>query len=272
MNFKVKLKLERIDKLHLHEEVIPEMLSKLVNDFKREGIQRDPIIVDENNLVVLDGMHRVEALRSLGCKLIAVCLVNYNDPRILVNTWWRTLHGNKSLIYQVVRQLNFNFKVKPRNHGLNIRSIKLPAIILQNEILEFEFNDIYNSHHKMKLLENHFKNVGFKINYEIESDALDKLSSNLCDAVIGLPMISKTNVIEIALTGKVFPHKSTRHVIPFRPLAINVPLSILKSEDLRKANEMFIKLLVNKKGKFLPPQVFRGRKYEEHIYVFEDVQ
>jgi hypothetical protein len=37
--------------------------------------------------VILDGHHRYEALKSLGCTRIPVFLVDYDDPTITLTTW-----------------------------------------------------------------------------------------------------------------------------------------------------------------------------------------
>ena len=72
---KLEIKLEEIKKLHIHEEIIPSIV-KLLSREINQGICRDPVIVDKETFVVLDGMHRVAALQHLDCKLIPVCLVN----------------------------------------------------------------------------------------------------------------------------------------------------------------------------------------------------
>ena len=54
---------------------------------RRDGFLRKPVLVDEEHLVILDGHHRVEALRLLGCKRIPVYLVDYNDDAIALTLW-----------------------------------------------------------------------------------------------------------------------------------------------------------------------------------------
>lgn len=46
------------DRLHIHEETIPERVSSLGDRIMRDGVQSAPIIVDRGTYVVLDGMHR----------------------------------------------------------------------------------------------------------------------------------------------------------------------------------------------------------------------
>ncbi len=48
-----------INSLHLHEDVIPELLQHLVESIESDGYVRHPIVVDKGTLVVLDGVHRI---------------------------------------------------------------------------------------------------------------------------------------------------------------------------------------------------------------------
>lgn len=57
----LELSLVDIDKLHIHEEVIPTLVDHLAESIVKDGVLRHPVMVDRNSLVVLDGMHRVVA-------------------------------------------------------------------------------------------------------------------------------------------------------------------------------------------------------------------
>ena len=268
MGFKVKLKLERLSNLHLHEEIIPHSLDNLMKKVSREGFLRDPIIVDEKSLVVLDGMHRVEALKRLGCSLIAVCLVDYSDPRVQVFSWWRAVKGDRLKLMKLVREMGFR---ELSLLGVDDCKNRFPLVILKEKVfaLGSESQGFYEMFIEVKRFEELLKREGFKISYETESDAMSLLKFDVCSAIIGVPCIPKEKVVELALRGKVLPHKSTRHVIPFRPLSVNVPISLLMSDDVAEANRKFIESLRGRKFKLLPPQVYMGRRYEEHLYVFE---
>jgi len=53
-----------------------------------------------------------------------------------------------------------------------------------------------------------------------------------------LHKIEKHHIIDIAKAGKVFTFKATRHIIPARPLGVDIPLSPLTDQDIsfEKAN------------------------------------
>jgi hypothetical protein len=65
-----------IDKLKPHEKGSPLYLGLLVQELLRDGVLKYPIIADEKTKVILDGMHRWLALKSLGYSSMPVILVN----------------------------------------------------------------------------------------------------------------------------------------------------------------------------------------------------
>ena len=58
-----------LDDLKPHEEIIESLVVELANEIRVQNEVRDPLIVDKHVLVILDGMHRYNALRKIGCRL-----------------------------------------------------------------------------------------------------------------------------------------------------------------------------------------------------------
>jgi len=87
----MKIKLEKVDKLYIHEEILPKTLHELVETIKKDNCLMHPIVVDKKSLVVLDGMHRIAAIRKLGCSFIPICLLDYHNPHVCIGSWYRTL-------------------------------------------------------------------------------------------------------------------------------------------------------------------------------------
>jgi len=81
----VKIVLVPIDALKPHEKGSPLYLELLKQEILKDGLLKYPIIADEKTHVILDGMHRWLALKSLGCTLIPVMLVDaFQNPKIRV--------------------------------------------------------------------------------------------------------------------------------------------------------------------------------------------
>ena len=75
----------QIDQLRPHEKGSPVYLELLRREILRDGMLRYPIVADEKTRVVLDGMHRWLALKSIGYKAIPVLLVDvFQKPAIRV--------------------------------------------------------------------------------------------------------------------------------------------------------------------------------------------
>jgi len=80
-----KIILVPIDLLKPHEKGSPLYLELLKQEILRDGALKYPIIADEKTYVILDGMHRWLALKSLGYRLIPVMLVDvFQNPKIYV--------------------------------------------------------------------------------------------------------------------------------------------------------------------------------------------
>lgn len=85
--YKDHIYLKRIDDLHAHEGTDPNLIDKLMKEMVSSGILRKAVTVDENTQVILNGTHRYEVLKLMGCRLIPVVYVNYNSPDIVVTCW-----------------------------------------------------------------------------------------------------------------------------------------------------------------------------------------
>jgi hypothetical protein len=77
----------KIEELRIHEAIQEKLLEDFINILKDDGVFKFPILVDEKDYVVLDGHHRVEALKRMGYTKIPVYLVDYWDDAIEVTTW-----------------------------------------------------------------------------------------------------------------------------------------------------------------------------------------
>jgi hypothetical protein len=112
---------------------------------------------------------------------------------------------------------------------------------------------------------------GTPVTYLSESNAIERLKSNSANFLILIPPFTKDTIRRFGLQGLLLPHKVTRHVIPSRPLAINVPLSLLRDPKLsrQQADEKLGELLSGKNVDRRPPgSVVDGRRYDEELLIF----
>ncbi len=70
-----------------HEEFLPELLEETRKAIEADGFVREPILVEREHYVILDGHHRYGALLELGIRWVPVYLVDYADDGVRVETW-----------------------------------------------------------------------------------------------------------------------------------------------------------------------------------------
>ena len=86
----LQIRLVPIDNLKPHEKGSPLCLEILRQEILKDGVLKYPIIADEKTHVILDGMHRWLAIKSLGYTLMPVMLVDAVHTKIHVGT--RRIH------------------------------------------------------------------------------------------------------------------------------------------------------------------------------------
>lgn len=84
---KYTIKIVNIDRLKQHEQIRKGHLKNLMKRIEADGHIKNPIIVDKNTMIILDGHHRYNAMKQLGLKASPVCLCDYNNDEITVSSW-----------------------------------------------------------------------------------------------------------------------------------------------------------------------------------------
>jgi hypothetical protein len=108
--------------------------------------------------------------------------------------------------------------------------------------------------------------------YETAYDAKSKLKGGEFSAILGPRKIAKEDVKKYGVIGNPFPHKATRHMIPARPLGVNIPLESLRahSGSLEDINRKLVADLRSRTLRKIPPgSLLEGRRYEEQVFIFE---
>jgi hypothetical protein len=275
---KMELKIVPLDELFIHEDTIPEALEQLKQELMAFQILKHPLLVDSKTFVVLDGMHRVNALRDLGFNLAPICLVDYQNPAIELYSWYREFEKDNSdsiRIHNILGTSSFIRSTVTLSEAIEqVESRKaFAALAIENRVHSLKFQtaiDIKQIYDEIAKIEFHARKNGHRISYNTESDALERYES-LKQPILIVPPLKKQEVVEYALDGKLFTQKTTRHVVPARPLFTNIPLEWLRSSNSESVTEMMETLLKKKrivrKG---PGALIEGRRYEESAYIFED--
>ncbi|RLF06941.1 MAG: hypothetical protein DRK00_00060 [Thermoprotei archaeon] len=248
----------RIDELRPHERVVPSYLEELKAAFKRSVYQRNPIIVDSASGVILDGTHRWAAMKALGYKWIAVCKVDYLNPLVLLDRWarrYRVKEGYK--LSSLLEGLNYE-PIRPEDVG--DRDL---AVIRVNEAYRIRYAGLTDAYTKAQEIEERLASLsGSGPTYMPGDQALEER-----EGVAVLPPVPlKREILELARSGILLPPKSTRHIIPARPLGVNVPLKLLMEDHLDL--ELLGEVLRQRRPVLLRAPVSLDREYREIVLYF----
>jgi hypothetical protein len=226
--------------LVLHEQHDLSRTAPLAERIQREGLLKNPPIVapinGDGRFVVLDGANRTTGLREMGSPHIVVQVVDYEDPELVLDTWYHLVgeiqtdefaeavaqisnivfepadlvHARASL----ARRSGLAYIVYPDGHVLLARGqddLHVRARLL-NEIV-----DIYRYQSRI---------------YRVNTDQIEKIKpyyENIA-ALVVFPRYTPAEIIELARNGAKLPAGITRHVIPRRALRINIPLALMMED------------------------------------------
>jgi hypothetical protein len=247
-----RIGIARVENLILHEKTIPSLFKELRDEIIGSKNLFHPIIVEKSSKVVLDGIHRVEVFRDLGYEAIVAYFVDYDDPRIKVDRWYRVLKNLDTSIFKKVSQAELLELVDSQPSF---------GILKEGEAyISRKWSDVLQAYLRMREFEK-----GLRVSYETMEDAMEKVRQGYT-CLFG-PKIKKAEVIHHAKRKELFPPKSTRHVIRPRPMFINFPLELLR-KNLKEAGKKLAEILRDANPRRLPPgELIQGRRYEEELVI-----
>ena len=88
MTLVIEFRLLPVDRLKVHEEVVPVRVDVLVREIRHRGEVEEPILVARDSDVILNGHHRFAALRRIGARWVPAWVVEYDDPAIQLERWY----------------------------------------------------------------------------------------------------------------------------------------------------------------------------------------
>ena len=76
-----------IEWLKAHEEYVDSRVREVMANFEARGAVDYAVVADAATGTVVDGHHRLEALKRLHARLVPAFLVDYKDPAIGIRAW-----------------------------------------------------------------------------------------------------------------------------------------------------------------------------------------
>jgi hypothetical protein len=246
------LQLVDIDRFHLHEAFEPLRLNKTTESIKKDGFIRHPVIatrITQDRYLILDGVHRITALRQLGYNKVPAQIVNREDftfgawdHLIVEGNWLRDILADSSLQWceESIESTTQLFEVVKANGNRNILNID-------------------QSHDKWLHLWNEIVS-----SYSKNSEVI-RIPEGCCTVpergkvLIKYRVIAFSQLEKIVEKGLFLPAGVTRFNIKGRLLNLRIPLHLLR-DDARDREEW--KLLMGKWKQSL-------RLYTEQVYICE---
>src|SRR5262245_5341022 len=228
-----------VDALVPHERHDPQRLEPLVRGFRDQEVLKNPPIVaelpgtDGKTFMVLDGANRSTAAREAGLPHIVVQVASYEEPWVRLTTWHHALSGlERGAFEDACRRIRgIDLRDEPILHARASLARRdalayatypgLAASTLRGGRTLEERNQFLN-----ELVDVYRDRVRF---YRMSTESFDVARERHPDATILVvfPHFEPAEVLELAGSGARLPAGITRHLIRWRALRVNVPLSIM---------------------------------------------
>jgi len=234
------LRIVPVSELLLHEQHDAQRSEPLIQRLQADGVLKNPPIVarvgSEHRYVVLDGANRVTAARGLGILHIAVQVVDYEDPELVLDTWHHLVKGIGCAHFKSMLEAVPGIEFEPAD------LMQARAQLARREILAFvqypqdevctlrASGDLHQRTQRLNEIVDLYKVQGriFRAN----TDHLPSLMPFYDDiaALVVFPRYAPAEIIDLARVGAYLPAGITRHLIPRRALRINLPLTALGND------------------------------------------
>ncbi len=257
---KIRLELLSIAELKPHEETVGHFSDDLVTRIIKEGIQRDPIIVDEKSNVVLDGMHRLQVLRKIGARFVVANLLDYSSGEVKLSRWSRVVRAPSPAIFnRLIADLEM--KKDPTSKSDSSQRVRVWHRGEMFASTPTSFAEVCAS---MRRFDSSVTAAGGRVEF-MDEETFHIGTDETDVAVLLTPVLLKSQVIHAGTSGMLLPPKSTMHVFPLRPVGVDYPVKNLSADSGDLAH-----FLGRRKTKRIEPPAFHGgRLYREELLVFE---
>jgi len=249
--------------LRPHEQTIPAHVAGLTAEIRRDGVQKDPIIIDRDSATVLDGMHRLAAFGVLGLENVVCCAVDYSSKAVTVGRWARVYEVKGDSPADVLARFEVKRRVTPAEafSALEGRDTGLAVFASGNAYLPEGRLDLSRAAAAIRAIDRHSEARGWERRFVPEDDIDFPLQSER-SLVVLMRRLSKNDVVAAATTGRLLPCKTSMHRVDPRPVAVNFPLN-----ELNGATTASLQLLLAGTGERMLPAntMYEGRRYKERL-------
>ncbi|MCL5067845.1 MAG: hypothetical protein M1368_05775 [Thaumarchaeota archaeon] len=254
-----------------HEATIPSLLDSLKRDIKRTGSQRDPILIDRRTRMALDGMHRRKALLALKAKFAVCSEFDYLNSKVKLERWLRYLIApDRKTVEKIVDMFQMRRLRTVDSAILEVDSAKNCFALLNSRASFVSKSAESNSgvYQNIDEADRIFENAQVEVSFAGDKERRDLYSSESVYVLYPAPL-KKKDVLSVAGAGSVFPYKTTRHIVPLRPMGLYFPLDMLTNSSKEECERELERIVKSSKISVEERDVwYEGRRYSEPIAVF----
>jgi hypothetical protein len=271
---KVQLAIVPLDDIQPHERTIPSLLRSIRDDMRRTGEQRDPILVDRRTLFAMDGMHRIESLRLLGAKYALCAEYDYREEGVKLERWLRTIIAPSEKLVSKILSRFAMIPCESITEAMRQVDNGEAGVALLSRIRSFvggESFSVVDVYRKIGEIDSLCEKSKVDLHFATESEKSRMFSSDSVSMIFPA-RLSKSDVLSLARRNELLPYKTTRYVVPVRPMGIYYPLSFLRkrsfSDCARKLEDIvnLSKVVLQKRDTW-----YEGRRYSERIAIFRKI-
>ncbi len=125
-----KIVLVDLKKLRSHEEIDPQHLEEIYMRIENDGFLKNPVVVERQNFVILDGHHRVAAFKKMKLKSIPAYMISYSQARVFLRRKLDIKDIKREVVKRGISKKLFPSKTtrhliknRPRNINISLNSL-----------------------------------------------------------------------------------------------------------------------------------------------------
>lgn len=220
-----------------HEDVDPRRTEKLSLRLLEEGLLKNPPIVAEisesNRYVVLDGANRVMAFALLKIPHIVAQLVQYDDPEVIVDTWYHVVAGMPVEVFErgLTEMVGLDLVDCDLNEARRaMENEEALAYLVCESGVRKALSPQGRHHRDLRLLHEIVGVYNGKADIFRASNDIWEIQKPYYPGITALvifPRMKPADILHAAQNDYHVPSGITRHIISARALNINIPMGIM---------------------------------------------
>jgi hypothetical protein len=258
------LEIRPVGSLRPHERTIPAHVDRIAAEITKDGVQRDPIIIDAETGAVLDGMHRLAAFGKMQIDSAVCCAVDYASRAVSVSRWARvyaTKGSGQAADLLKASGLARRVGAEDALAALDRSEAGLAALNGELGYLAEESVNLAKGFEIIDELDRLAAEGGAERTFVPEEELRGALQDKMVVVVI-VRKLRKSDVSSAAGSGRLFPCKTSMHYIDPRPVAVNFPVPELGAATTQSLRSR----LRGREERILPGgSVYEGRRYKERL-------